>query len=70
MKQYIRKFAIWLLSWTETCPSCHTPWNLHGCPTVTLAAVDRVCGVCEQPLSATAIKTHDGKWRCAAHKGQ
>lgn len=28
----------------------------------------RVCGICQKPLSAATLRTHDGLWRCAAHK--
>ncbi len=28
----------------------------------------KCCDVCGVPLPANALRTHDGHWRCAAHK--
>jgi len=28
----------------------------------------RACGICDKFLPIDAVRTHDGKWRCADHK--
>ena len=28
------------------------------------------CGICQRELPQPAVRTHDGKWRCAQHKGR
>jgi hypothetical protein len=67
MKQLIRKFALWLLSWTDACPTCGAAWADHSCPK-TAKLTGRVCGVCGRQLTLDAVKTHHGKWRCKEHK--
>ncbi len=65
----IRQFALWLLAWVDACPICGAPWAEHRCPySVSVSASTRVCEVCQQPLPVDAIRTHDGRWRCAKHK--
>lgn len=66
----IRAFALWLLAWVDTCPTCGAPWGEHHCPYTPIATgqATRVCEVCGRALPADALRTHDGRWRCAIHK--
>jgi flagellar basal body-associated protein FliL len=37
-------------------------------PAATIAAGVRMCSICGTALPKTAVRTHEGKWRCAEHK--
>jgi hypothetical protein len=51
------------------CPTCGASWLEHHCPfTVSTSTAERQCEVCNMALSVDAVRTHDGKWRCRAHK--
>lgn len=69
-RAYVRRFALWLLVWVDACPICGAPWTEHRCPYTPVLTVARFCEVCQVELPVDAIRTHHGKWRCAAHKGQ
>lgn len=51
------------------CAQCGTAWLQHGCPLPALIA-DRICEDCETPLPQSALRTHDGHWRCAVCKAR
>jgi hypothetical protein len=63
-RRLIRRFALWLLSKTDPCV-CGLSWTEHKCAEVG----HQVCGICGKRLAKSAIRTAEGAWRCAAHKG-
>jgi hypothetical protein len=63
-RRILRRFALWLLSKTDPCV-CGLSWTEHRCA----EAGFNVCGICGKTLAKNALRTADGHYRCAAHKG-
>lgn len=59
IKRWVRDFAIWLLKWAD--PGVFNQLQILPGP--------NLCDVCSTRLSAAAIRTHHGHWRCSKHKG-
>lgn len=68
LRAEVRRFALWLLAWVDACPTCGAPWSAHLCPYDAAGTAARQCEICGVPLPASALRTHDGRWRCRAHK--
>ncbi len=76
LQVWARIVGLWLVKWAGPvepvkplpCPTCGAPWTAHICPYVVLVPGDRVCGICAVELPVGAVRTHDGKFRCKAHK--
>lgn len=70
IRAQIRRFALWLLSLVDACPTCGAPWSEHRCPYMpSLNATGRVCAVCAIPLPLDAVRSAmHGEYRCRQHK--
>ena len=64
-----RATALWVLTRLGPCPTCGGAWGDHVCPSRGLDGTARRCDVCGTGLPIGTRRTHDGRWRCAAHKG-
>lgn len=67
MKEFLRRISNWLLAYIDECPACGKSWKQHQCAAAPQGRDQ--CAICLRWLPVGTARTHEGKWRCASHKG-